>query len=247
MVQGLADQEYIRQRIEPRPGDGFYLHLSDVLLGLKHLIPAGLSRVLDYGCGGSPYRSLFGQCTYHRADMADADADLDFRYGPDSLLSAPSGYYDCVLSSQVLEHVSSPPRYLGECYRLLGPGGHLVLSTHGLFEDHACPNDYWRWTASGLVNIVEQAGLTVHTAQKLTTGPRAAMFILERELHRMHFLQTGIYSHLLHYGAAVVRRAGARRRHLVCDRSFPQNRTVEANEAGHDIYIAIAIAARRKP
>ncbi len=238
------DIEYIRQRLEPKPGGPFYLHLSDLLLELKDLIPAGVLRVLDYGCGGSPYRSLFGSASCHRADLAGGD-NLDVEYGEDAELPTNLSGYDCVFSSQVLEHVPASTAYLANCYRVLSPGGWLILSTHGTFEDHNCPADYWRWTASGLVNLVEQNGFSVGKVKKLTTGPRAAMFILERELYRMNFSEAGLYGHFLHYGATVVRRAGARRRHVVCDQSFSGNRAVEASEVGHDIYIAIALAARR--
>src|SRR5438270_5433699 len=104
----IACTEYVRERLAPRLGDGLYLVLSDLLLAMRSLIPAEPGRVLDYGCGGSPYRPLFGSCVYHRADLSGAAPDLDFEYGSDSLLPIRSADYDCVLSSQVLEHVSSP-------------------------------------------------------------------------------------------------------------------------------------------
>src|SRR5215475_7010642 len=97
----LYSPEYLRQRISPSAGDYDYLHLSDLLLAIQTLIPPNVSRVLDYGCGSSPYRSLFGSCTYHRADLVGGH-DLDFEYGPDSLLSSEIENYDCVLSTQVL-------------------------------------------------------------------------------------------------------------------------------------------------
>jgi len=39
--------------------------------------------VLDYGCGGSAYRPLFGNCTYHRASLSGG-SNLDFEYCPDA-------------------------------------------------------------------------------------------------------------------------------------------------------------------
>jgi SAM-dependent methyltransferase len=245
----LASDDYIRQRLDPRPGDPLYLHLSDLLLAVRDLMPHGVGRVLDFGCGGSPYRSLFGPCTYHRADLAGSGAALDLEYGPDSLLSAPSEDYDCVLSSQVLEHVSSPLAYLAECHRVLKPGGRLILSTHGLFEDHACPYDYWRWTVFGLQSLVEEAGFTTEKIKKLTTGPRAAVFLAERVFgeqgQRLNFCRMGVYSRFAHHSIRVVRRAGARRRHAACDASFPQHRMADLAQEGHDMYIAIALAAHR--
>lgn len=243
-MQGLSATEYIRQRIEPAPGDQFYLHLSDLLLAVKALIPKNVTRVLDFGCGGSPYRSLFGPCTYHRADFTGAES-LDFQYGPDSRLPAELSDYDCLLSSQVLEHVLSPLSYLAECHRVLRTGGALVLSTHGLFEDHPCPEDYWRWTAFGLRKLVEDAGFRVDRTMKLTTGPRAAMFLVDRELWRLRFKGSGLFARMLDYGVRFVRHADARRRHEAYDASFSEHRVVDANQQGHDLYIAIMILAYR--
>jgi SAM-dependent methyltransferase len=244
-MQGLAAEEYIRERIDPRPGDPDYLHLSDLLLGLKTLMPRDITRILDYGCGGSPYRPLFGACTYHRADLA-GDLAVDFEYGPDSRLPAELADYDCVLSSQVLEHVLSPAVYLAEAYRVLQPGGHLLLSTHGLFEDHACPYDYWRWTAYGLRQMVEETGFKVDRILKLTTGPRAAIFLAERELSRLRFRGPGFYARMLNYGARAVRRlANAKRRHLRCNASFPDHRMADEGDPGHDMYIAVIVQAHR--
>jgi hypothetical protein len=97
---------YARQRLHPRPGDHLYLHLSDLLMGLRDIIPLDAESVLDFGCGASPYRTLFGRCTtYHRADLAGREQNLDFEFTPDAQLPEQIGRYDCVLSTQVLEHV----------------------------------------------------------------------------------------------------------------------------------------------
>jgi SAM-dependent methyltransferase len=241
-MEDLVSKDYIRQRITPKPGDADYLHLSDLLISLKRLIPPGASRVLDFGCGGSPYRPLFGECTYHRADLV-GNSKIDFEYGHDSRLPQGVKGYDCVLSTQVLEHVEDPLGYLRECNRVLIRGGHLLLTTHGVFEDHACPYDFWRWTAFGLQRLVEDAGFEVNELKKLTTGPRGILYLSERELHRIRFNKSGWYGHLMNLGMRAVQRLGAVRFHEATDRSFPRNRVVDANEGGHNLYIVIAILA----
>jgi SAM-dependent methyltransferase len=86
--------------------------------------------------------------------------------------------YDMVLSTQVLEHVSSPQAYLREAFRVLKPGGVLLLSTHGVYPDHGCPFDYWRWTADGLTLELERSNYVVRKIYRLTSGPRAVLFWL---------------------------------------------------------------------
>jgi hypothetical protein len=81
--------------------------------------------------------------------------------------------------------------------------------------------------------------------KKLTTGPRAALFIAEREQYRLEFHRSRLYGAALNCAVRMFRRAGASLRHRSCDASFPQHRVVDFDEGGHEIYIAIALLARR--
>ena len=54
---------------------------------------------------------------------------------------------------------TDPALYLSECFRVLRPGGRMLLSTHGMFVYHPDPDDYWRWTCAGLQHVVERGGL----------------------------------------------------------------------------------------
>jgi SAM-dependent methyltransferase len=118
-------------------------------------------RLLDYGCAELPYRAFF------RPDIDFVGADLpgnphaSLEIKPDGTVAAPDGTFDVVLSTQVLEHVSDPRVYVSECFRLLRPGGQLLLTTHGIFFYHPDPVDYWRWTCAGLRREVELAGFEV--------------------------------------------------------------------------------------
>lgn len=121
----------------------------------------GAARVLDYGCADTPYRRLFGAATeYVPADLA-GNPRAEVEIAPDGTVPVDDGSMDVVLSTQVLEHVVDPARYLAECRRVLRPGGALLLSTHGIMVYHPDPDDYWRWTCAGLRRAVTEAGLEV--------------------------------------------------------------------------------------
>jgi SAM-dependent methyltransferase len=124
-------------------------------------VPAG-GRVLDYGCADLPYRGLFDPAVeYVAADLPGNPLATVPIAGDGTLPELADSSLDVVLSTQVLEHVADPHRYLSECARLLRPGGALLLSTHGLMVYHPDPVDYWRFTCEGLREAVRRAGLEV--------------------------------------------------------------------------------------
>ena len=132
---------------------------------LREEIPAATKSgevAVDFGCGARPYSGMIRGLGYEmRAfDIDPVDAGVE-PIGPDGKLPLPAGSCDLVLSSQVLEHVEVPAAYLEESHRIMKPGGAFVLSTHGHWPYHPHPGDYWRWTKTGLVRIVESAGFEV--------------------------------------------------------------------------------------
>jgi SAM-dependent methyltransferase len=136
--------------------------LRPFLLDLAGDLQAGeRSRILDYGAAESPYRDFFpSTATYVAADLP-GNPHADLTLAADGTLPAPDDSFDAILSTQVLEHVPDPARYLAEAHRLLRPGGRILVSTHGVFIYHPDPEDYWRWTAAGLEKQLSDAGFRV--------------------------------------------------------------------------------------
>lgn len=178
----LSGETYMHHRMKPSHGDLMFLHLADLKSALeKHGSKQSL-KVLDYGCGGSPYRALFPYATYHRADYQGAELDFIVDHAG-ALLEVPSASYDLVLSTQVLEHAADPQLHLREAHRVLKPGGKLLLSTHGTFPDHGCPHDYWRWTRDGLALELQRGGFQVEEVLRLTCGARGVLFCVDQMMH----------------------------------------------------------------
>jgi len=143
-----------------------YAHLTRMLqarIGAlsAELLPPVAGRLLDYGCADVPYRHLFAaDADYVAADLA-GNPHATVHLNPDGTVPEPDQSFDAVLSTQVLEHVADPGVYLAEAYRVLRPGGRMLLSTHGTFVYHPDPDDYWRWTSAGLQRAVRKAGFQV--------------------------------------------------------------------------------------
>jgi len=132
--------------------------------------PAG-GTVVDFGCGDSPYRGLFEKkgLKYVACDLGEP-ADVVFEIGKP--IPLPDNSADVVVSFQVLEHVWELEWYLGECRRLLKPGGKFLISTHGVWLYHPHPGDYRRWTRTGLIRELEESGFKVSKTVGLV-GPLA--------------------------------------------------------------------------
>jgi SAM-dependent methyltransferase len=173
LAELLSDQLYLRERTAPRLRDLNYLCFGDLLRAVTEFATQARGAVFDYGCGGAPYKELFNHCAEYVAADLSPGPKVDRMLRADGLTEEADSSYETVFSAQVLEHVRAPDVYARECFRILKPGGRLFLSTHGMFEEHGCPHDYYRWTPAGLEALVEQSGLRVLKTGKLTAETRA--------------------------------------------------------------------------
>ncbi len=110
--------------------------------------------MIDVGCGSKPYQPIFEPYinTYFGIDYPptamtnygeNTKADL-FVDCTDTKLEANS--YDTILSTQVIEHIYDTKKYITECYRILRKGGIGIFTIPFLWQCHAEPFDYYRFT-----------------------------------------------------------------------------------------------------
>lgn len=96
---------------------------------------------------------------YYRAYFPNSIAgDIVFYPGLDLLfdghdLPFASEAFSCVLCTEVLEHCPNPHRVIEEFYRVLQPGGKLILTTRFIFPIHDAPGDFFRFTRYGLAHL----------------------------------------------------------------------------------------------
>jgi SAM-dependent methyltransferase len=186
--QTSIDTGYEDLCLNPPASHPIYLDGLDLKEALVSVGSQEALRVLDYGCGSSPYQGLWPKSEYIRADYMPSPG-VTHILEETGTVPEPDASFDMVLSTQVMEHVRDPEIYLREVARLLKPGGKFICTTHGTFHDHGCPWDFQRWTLDGLCRDVERVGLKTERAAKLTAGPRALMTMLQ--CHGDHFRPAG--------------------------------------------------------
>lgn len=129
-------------------GDKNQLHF------LKARVPAVDGPVLEvgskaYGAFTTDFRKTYpGE--YCGVDLAggegvDVVADLSRTLGP-----LKAGHYSLVICCSVLEHVDQPWAMADNLTRLLRPGGRIYISVPWTWRYHAYPDDYWRFSWSGI-------------------------------------------------------------------------------------------------
>jgi len=169
----------------------------------------GPLRVLDVGCGVKPYYPFFAALAseYVGVDVVEnPQADL---LGAVESLPVDDESFDLVLCTQVLEHSDDPAKAVSELNRVTAPGGRVLASTHGVQMYHPSPNDYWRWTHTGLRLLFERNGnwsaLSIEPAAG--SGSGLAMLIgnyVEAGLRRTAFARCAVW--LINRGGAALDR-----------------------------------------
>lgn len=122
--------------------------------------PLVRGRLLDAGCGNTPYRDCFSASVTHYIGL-ECHPDSGYRgnraslYGSLYALPLRDGAVDAVLCTEVLEHVDQPDQALEECSRVMRPGAVLILTAPFVFPVHE-EHDYFRYTKQGLQSLLER-------------------------------------------------------------------------------------------
>jgi SAM-dependent methyltransferase len=164
-------------------------------------IPYYKGELYDLGCGEAPYREFFQKhvTKYVGVDWsacihtskADIVADLN------KPLPIDSNVADTIISLSVMEHLCEPQIMLNEAYRILKPGGTMIIQVPWQWWIHEAPHDYFRYTPYALkymfgkagfndVNVMHQSGFFSmwllkfnYFTKRLARGPKPLKFAIQ--------------------------------------------------------------------
>lgn len=194
----MKNNDHKNRRLFPSIVDPAYYILVLLRLHLMEINNKYINNdsiMVDFGCGCKPYQPIFAPklARYIGVDLA-CNPDADIFMDSNSRIPLEENHADIVLSTQVLEHVANPCGYLRECHRILKPGGLLILSTHGYWAYHPSPEDYWRWTMSGLNKLCEESSFQIIEKYGLMKMvPTLIQLFQNHILYKIHWLLRNIF------------------------------------------------------
>ncbi len=128
-------------------------------------------KILDVGCGTSPYRDLLpAGSSYTGIDIPTGEGKPDIVIAPDKPWPLENAAYDSVICTQVLEHAENKDLLLAEIRRVLRPGGTLLLSVPFIYSEHGMPWDYRRFSVNGVSGLLGGEYEAVHVVRSCKAG-----------------------------------------------------------------------------
>lgn len=138
-----------------------YIQYKSILARTLHdqsvieLLPKLNGECLELGAGVHDYSPFAKNTTkYIRSDYQPTIKDSRVQIDATNI-DLPDASFDSIVCMSALEHIERYQLVLSEIWRVLKPGGQLLLNVPWLFPFHGAPNDYFRFSSSALVALLK--------------------------------------------------------------------------------------------
>lgn len=150
----------------------FFIIRKGLYNGIKKYAPELSGRLLDFGCGSKPYKNLFKVEEYIGTDVemsghSHQNEEIDVYYSGDTLPFSDESF-DCILSSEVFEHVFNLDTILQELHRVLKTNGKILITVPFVWDEHEIPYDFGRYSSFGIKHLLNKHGFEIIQSHKST-------------------------------------------------------------------------------
>ncbi|MBN8702643.1 MAG: class I SAM-dependent methyltransferase [Bacteroidetes bacterium] len=160
--------------IDPKLTSPFYFArkgLYQAALDFSKYVKGG--RLLDFGCGGKPYKSLMNVSEYIGLDYENEghphqNEQIDVLYDGGKL-PFKNEQFDYILCTEVFEHLFDLDEKLIEFNRVLKSNGLIFVTCPFIWNEHEVPFDYARYTMFALNHKFEKNNFEVVSCYKSGT------------------------------------------------------------------------------
>jgi SAM-dependent methyltransferase len=157
----------IKKEFDPTIFSPFYIIRKEILIAVKHFasLTDASGRLLDFGCGAKPYRSLFQVKEYIGIDYENPghphlDEQIDVIYDGGAL-PFENNSFDYILCTEVFEHIFDLEYKIQELNRVLKENGKLFVTCPFVWNEHEIPYDYARYTYFSLNHLLSKSGFEI--------------------------------------------------------------------------------------
>lgn len=138
------------------------LQVRSVHRHMRRFLPGLSGKVLDVGCGQSPYRHLLGNdaeylgIDFEGSSHFDYEREREVTYFDGVHVPFADASVDHFICTEVLEHCREPSALVRELHRVLRPGGTGAVTVPWSARYHYIPHDYYRYTPATLGTLFEE-------------------------------------------------------------------------------------------
>lgn len=182
----------------------FYFARKGLFQTTSILAPFLKGDVLDVGCGSKPYQKLFVNAKSYVGLEYDTPANrrsknAEYFYDGARFPFLDSNF-DSLVCNQVFEHVFNPNEFMGEIYRIMKPGGILLLTVPFVWDEHEQPYDFARYSSFGIRSILEKQGFTIIEHRKSVDDVRVIFQLFNAYIYKKTITKSGLLNMLLTMG-----------------------------------------------